>query len=100
MTQTKRPPEKPGRFTLLIELIRTGDPELQAYANELLFRQTGERYLNAWHHVQPAWYYLKVMATLWLPGVLFLPWLARAWWRDIRQGEPKQILLLLMRAQN
>jgi len=79
---------------LLIELLRTGDPELQAYANELLFRQTGERYLNAWHHVQPAWYYLQVMATLWLPGVLFLPWLARAWCRDIRQGEPKQILLL------
>lgn len=79
---------------LLIELIRTGDPELQAYANELLFRQTGERYLNAWHHVQPAWYYLQVMATMWLPGVLFLPWLARAWLRDIRQGEPKQILLL------
>lgn len=79
---------------LLIELLRTGDPQLQAYASELMFRQTGERYLNAWHHVQPAWYYLQVMATLWLPGVLFLPWLAPAWWRDIRAGDPAQILLL------
>lgn len=79
---------------LLFELVRTGDPQLQAYASELMFRQTGERYLNAWHHVQPAWYYLQVMATLWLPGVLFLPWLAPAWWRDIRAGDPAQVLLL------
>lgn len=79
---------------LVVELVRTGDPQLQAYAQELIFRQTGERYLNAWHHVQPVWYYVQVMATLWLPGVLFLPRLAPAWWRDIRAGDPAQVLLL------
>ncbi len=43
------------------------DPQLHAYAPELLFKQTGTRYAHAWHHVKPAWYYLQVIATLRLP---------------------------------
>ena len=58
---------------LAIALAARNDPALQAYASELLLKQTGERYANAWHHVQPAWYYLQVMLTLWLPGALLLP---------------------------
>lgn len=67
---------------------------LQAYAAELLFKQTGTRYARAWHHIQPAWYYLQVMATLWLPAALLLPWLLPAWWRQLRAGEPRQWLML------
>jgi 4-amino-4-deoxy-L-arabinose transferase-like glycosyltransferase len=77
-----------------IALLRHPDPALQAYAHELLFRQTGTRYLNAWHHVQPPWYYAQVTATLWLPGVLLLPWLVPAWWRRLRRGDPRHVLLL------
>lgn len=69
-------------------------PELQAYARELLFKQTGTRYTNAWHHVQPAWYYLQVMATLWLPGGLLLPVLVPAWWRRLRRLDGRYWLLL------
>ncbi|MGS8893462.1 hypothetical protein ACQWC6_24400, partial [Salmonella enterica subsp. enterica serovar Infantis] len=34
-------------------LLHTPSAELQAYAHELLFKQTGTRYANAWHHRQP-----------------------------------------------
>ncbi len=77
-----------------IALLNDPNPELQAYARELLFKQTGTRYANAWHHHQPFWYYLQVMATLWLPGSLLLPWLLPAWWRRLRRADPRHVLLL------
>jgi len=79
---------------LFFALATRDDPALAAYARELLFRQTGERYLNTWHHIQPFWYYAQVIATLWLPGALLLPWLLPAWWRRLRRRDPRQILLL------
>jgi len=72
----------------------SGDPALAAYADEILWKQTGKRYADAWQHVKPAWYYLQSMAMLWLPGVLLLPWLLPAWWRRIARGDPRPILLL------
>ncbi|MCS4234674.1 glycosyltransferase family 39 protein [Stenotrophomonas sp. BIGb0135] len=77
-----------------IALLLDPDPTLQAYARELLFKQTGTRYANAWHHVQPAWYYLQVMATLWLPGSLLLPALLPAWWRRLKRLDGRYWLLL------
>ena len=59
-----------------------------------MFKQTGTRYANAWHHRQPAWYYLQVILTLWLPGSLLLPMLFKPWWRRIRRGDRRQWLLL------
>lgn len=79
---------------MLLTVYTSQDPAAQAYANELLFKQTGTRYANAWHHVQPAWYYLQVMLTLWLPGALLLPWLLPAWWRRLRRGDSRFWLLL------
>lgn len=79
---------------LLLVLLRSEDPQLQAYAGEILLRQTAERYANPWHHHQPAWYYLQVMATLWLPGVLLSPWLLPAWRRRVRRRDPRQVVLL------
>ena len=77
-----------------IALLHHPDPGLQAYARELLFKQTGTRYANAWHHVKPAWYYLQVMATLWLPGSLLLPALLPAWWRRLKRLDGRYWLLL------
>ncbi len=79
---------------LAVEVMREQNPELKAYVAELLFKQTGERYFNAWHHIKPWWYYTEVVASLWLPGVLLLPWLAPAWWRRLREGDPVLITLL------
>ncbi|MCC7632710.1 ArnT family glycosyltransferase [Stenotrophomonas rhizophila] len=77
-----------------IALLHDPDPVLHAYARELLFKQTGTRYANAWHHVQPAWYYLQVIATLWLPGSLLLPALLPAWWRRLKRLDGRYWLLL------
>ncbi len=72
----------------------SADPALQAYADNILWKQTGTRYLDAWHHHKPAWYYLQVLLTLWLPGALLLPWLLPHWWRGIRRGDRRLIVLL------
>lgn len=79
---------------LLWTLAAHDDPALRAYASDILLRQTGTRYANAWHHLKPAWYYLQVIATLWLPGALLLPWLLPAWWRRLRRRDPRWVLLL------
>lgn len=79
---------------MLYAAASSGDAALHAYAHEMLFKQTGGRYTNAWHHVKPAWYYLQAMATLWLPGVLLAPWLLPAWWRRIRRADARYVLLL------
>jgi 4-amino-4-deoxy-L-arabinose transferase-like glycosyltransferase len=75
-------------------LVATHSAELEAYAREILLRQTGTRYVASWHHVQPPWYYLQVILTLWLPGSLLLPRLVPAWQRRIRRGDGRYVVLL------
>lgn len=79
---------------MLWAVYNSSDPSFQAYASEILFKQTGKRYAGAWHHVQPFWYFAQVIVTLWLPGALLLPWLAPAWWRRLRRGDRRFWLLL------
>jgi len=79
---------------MLATALASSDPALHAYAREMLFKQTGTRYANAWHHVKPAWYYLQSMLTLWLPGVLLAPWLLPAWGRRLKRADPRHALLL------
>lgn len=79
---------------MLLAVMTSSDPALHAYAAEILLKQTATRYANAWHHVKPAWYYLQVIATLWLPGALLLPWLVPGWWRRIRSGDAHVLLLV------
>ncbi|MCK7592701.1 ArnT family glycosyltransferase [Pseudomarimonas salicorniae] len=79
---------------VLVAAWTSPDPSMKAYAAEIFLRQTGERYVSAWHHIRPAWYYLQVIATLWLPGALLLPWLLPAWWRRLRRGDARQATLL------
>lgn len=79
---------------MLVTVLGSDNPELHRYASEILFRQTGTRYVESWHHVRPVWYYLQVIATLWLPGALLLPWLVPAWWRRIRRGDRRIFCLV------
>lgn len=69
--------------------LTSGDPEHRAYLDELLFRQTATRYVNAWHHHQPFWYYAEVVLLFWLPFSLFLPWLVGRWRDAWRQRDAK-----------
>lgn len=72
----------------------SGQPEYRAYLDDILFRQTAQRYANSWGHQQPAWYFLKVMATMWLPALLALPWALPAWRRRLRRRDPRYLLPL------
>jgi 4-amino-4-deoxy-L-arabinose transferase-like glycosyltransferase len=69
--------------------LTSGDPEHRAYLHELLFRQTATRYASAWHHTQPPWYFLGVLAGFWLPFSLALPWLFPRWRDALRLRDAK-----------
>jgi 4-amino-4-deoxy-L-arabinose transferase-like glycosyltransferase len=61
---------------MLLAVAASGSPDLAAYRDEILFKQTVGRYAAAWHHVK-AWYYflVEVIPPLWLPWSLLLFWL-------------------------
>jgi 4-amino-4-deoxy-L-arabinose transferase-like glycosyltransferase len=50
-----------------------GTADMIAYRDNILFRQTGERFVNAWHHVKP-WHYFFTQAipTVWFPLPILL----------------------------
>ena len=81
--------------------LTSGNPEHQAYLQNILFKQTAERYVDPWHHYEPAWYFLEVVAFYWLPFSLALPWLVKPWaqaWRerDARTWLPLAWALLVL----
>lgn len=70
---------------MLVVALGSGNPEHRAYLDDILFRQTATRYVSAWHHHEPFWYFAEVIALFWLPFSLALPWLLRPWrdaWRE------------------
>ncbi len=79
---------------MLLTALTSGDPEHRAYVHELLFRQTATRYTSAWHHTQPPWYFLGVIAGFWLPFSLALPWLLPRW-RDALRARDARVWLPL-----
>lgn len=69
--------------------------ELLAYRNELLFHQTVTRYAAAWHHREPAWYYLtNVIPLLWLALIALVPWLWPRWRRALHDRDTLTAVLL------
>jgi 4-amino-4-deoxy-L-arabinose transferase-like glycosyltransferase len=80
---------------MLLYVAADGSAALAAYRDEILLRQTAERYVDAWQHLQPFWYYVvEVIPWAWLPLSLALPWLLPAWWRDLRAGDKATWLLV------
>ncbi len=79
---------------LLIRSAMHPSAELTAYLNEILFRQTAQRYAHAWHHHQPFWYYAQVVVLNWMPFALLLPWAAPAWWRRLRRHDARVLVPL------
>lgn len=67
----------------------SGDPEHQQYLQNILFKQTAQRYADPWHHREPAWYFLQVVLLFWLPFALALPWLIKPWVRGWRTRDAK-----------
>lgn len=80
---------------MVIQVAASGDPDLVAYRDNILLRQTAERYASAWHHHQPFWYYLlEVIPFFWLPVSVLLPWLIPAWRRDLKNRDARILLPL------
>ena len=71
----------------------SGDPALVAYRDDILFRQTGERYTDSWAHVSPWWYFpVEVIPLFWLPLSVLLVWLVRPWAAAFRDRDPRVVL--------
>ena len=79
---------------MLWTVARSADPALHAYADDILLRQTAKRYADPWHHHQPAWYFIEVMLTQWVPAWLAVPFLWRGW-RDALRAKDARLLVLL-----
>ncbi|MEY3515905.1 MAG: hypothetical protein RIS67_122 [Pseudomonadota bacterium] len=59
--------------------LNSGNPEHAEYLNNILFKQTAERYANPWHHHEPFWYFAEIIALFWLPFSLSWFWLITPW---------------------
>ncbi len=83
-------------FIPMVYLVeQSQNPLFEQYRDNILFKQTGERYAKSWHHVKPFWYYVvEVIPVFWLPLSLLLPWLAKKWMQAIKQGDRRIILIL------
>ena len=79
---------------LLLQVWLNPTPERLAYLQNILFKQTAQRYANAWHHQHGPLYFPGVILSTWLPLVLVLPWAIAPWWRRIRRRDPRYVLLL------
>jgi 4-amino-4-deoxy-L-arabinose transferase-like glycosyltransferase len=70
------------------------DPELVAYRDEILLKQTAGRYAMSWDHLRPPWYFVvNVIPVLWLPLSLALPWLFVRWRRSLAERDFRILLL-------
>ncbi len=80
---------------LVLTVVLNGDEASRAYVNEILLRQTAQRYASAWAHQEPFWYFfVKVIPKYWLPLVLALPWLIPAWRRQLLKHDGRVLVLL------
>ncbi|MBD1576541.1 glycosyltransferase family 39 protein [Vibrio sp. S11_S32] len=61
------------------------NPDFIAYKNNILFKQTGQRYAHSWGHIKP-WYYfvVSVIPAMWFP--LYFVFFNKKFWQQSRQS--------------
>ncbi|MEO6172063.1 MAG: phospholipid carrier-dependent glycosyltransferase, partial [Arenimonas sp.] len=80
---------------LLWTVLEGNSPEQHLYLNNILFRQTAERYANPWGHYEPFWYFAEVVLVFWLPFSLAFFWLWKPWLQSFRLKDAKVLLPLV-----
>jgi 4-amino-4-deoxy-L-arabinose transferase-like glycosyltransferase len=79
---------------MLVESLH--DSQFAAYRDEILFKQTIDRYANSWTHIRPPWYFLiNVIPPLWLPISALVPLVVTTWRGAWRAGELRIVLPLI-----
>jgi 4-amino-4-deoxy-L-arabinose transferase-like glycosyltransferase len=71
-------------FLPMMSLVETSNnPDFVAYKDNILFKQTGERYANSWGHIQP-WHYfvVSVIPVMWFP--LYFAFFNKNFWKQLR----------------
>lgn len=72
------------------------NPEWLAYRDNILFKQTVDRYARSWGHIQPWWYFLiSVIPIFWLPQSL-LAAAALPCWKNAFKAREKRIIYPLL----
>ena len=79
---------------MIIAALGHGSADYRAYMDDILLRQTAKRYAASFDHHQPVWYFLEVVATMWLPTMLALFWALPAWKRRLQRRDPRYLLPL------
>jgi len=80
---------------MVLQVNSLGTEEAFAYQNNILFKQTGERYADSWGHINPWHYYLtSVIPSLWFPLPLLLLALIRPIKKTIRRHPVILVLLI------
>ena len=79
---------------MLLAVRGAASPDYRAYLDDILFHQTAGRYTDSWDHHQPAWYYLGVIVTGWLPLTLALPGVVPRWCERLRACDARFLLPL------
>ncbi len=73
---------------MLLLVDQSNDPMFIQYRDNILFKQTAERYAKSFGHIKPFWYFvLDVIPVFWLPVSLMFPWLAKHWSKAIKAGD-------------
>lgn len=79
---------------LLITLGSSHSPELKAYVDDILFRQTAGRYANSWAHQKPFWYFLWVVTYAWMPLTIAMIAAIPHWVKGMRARDARILLPL------
>ena len=75
--------------------LTSDNPEHRQYLDNILFKQTAQRYANPWHHHEPFWYFAEIIALFWMPFSLAFFWLLKPWREAFKTGDLKIVFPLV-----
>lgn len=71
------------------------DVNVQRYLSNILFKQTAQRYANAWHHIEPWYYYLvEVIPFFWIAPIAVILSKIRHLKRELEKSPAYSSLLM------